>query len=491
MSKKFPAIVALTAALPALAQVPPRIGNCPVFPADHIWNTPVDNLPVNANSAAWISRVGPGVGAHADFGSGLWQGEPFGFPYITVPGTQTKYPASFTYVTESDPGPYAVPLDAPIQSGPTSTGDRHVLSIDVDNCILYEFYKAYPQTASWNAGSGAIFNLLGYTLRPAGWTSADAAGLPIFPGMVRYEEVANGEIRHALRFTVPQTQKAYIWPARHYASSITDPTYPPMGARFRLRASFDVTPYPPEVQVILRCLKRYGMIVADNGGAWHIGGTQDDRWNNDNLHQIGSVLGSDFEAVDTSSLIIDPNTGQAKQTAVLIRVSPSSVRLTGGAMQQFTATVTNTSNTGVTWSVNGVPGGAAATGRIDATGRYVAPTTPVSVTVEATSLAKSTAREVVPVTVTAPTVTVTVAPAQAAVPRGTSKQFTATVTGTTDQRVRWRVAGVLGGNATVGTITPTGLYTAPAVPPASQPVIVSAGSVAAAGMVAWAKVQVQ
>lgn len=451
----------------------------------------MDNLPVHPSSAAWISHIGPGTGVHPDFGSGLWDGGPIGIPYITVPGTQTKYPVTFLYASESDPGPYAVPLNAPIEGGRSSTGDRHVLSIDTDNCILYELYAAYPQVASWKAGSGAIYSLPGYALRPAGWTSADAAGLAIFPGLVRNEEVASGEIRHALRFTVPQTQMAYLWPARHYASSITDPTYPPMGARFRLRATFDVTPYPPEVRVILRCLQRYGMMVADNGSAWYISGVPNSRWNNDNLHQIGGVLGSDFEAVDTSSLIIDPNTAQAKQTALLITVAPASATVAGGTVQQFTATVTNTANTGVTWSVNGVAGGSAATGVIDATGRYGAPSTSVSVTVEATSLAQATARALAHVTVTAATVSVTVAPATATVPRGTTKQFTAAVTGTADQRVRWRVAGVLGGNSTVGTITNTGLYTAPAVPPATQPVVISANSVAAPGVVGRAKVTVQ
>src|SRR5262249_28579543 len=262
-----------------------------------------------------------------------------------------------------------------------------------------ELYNAYPQTASWYAGSGAIYNFLGYALRPAGWTSADAAGLAILPGLVRYDEVAAGEIRHALRFTVPQTQRAYVWPARHYASSITDPTYPPMGIRFRLRASFDVTPFPPDVQVILRCLQRYGMIVADNGSSWYISGAPDSRWNNDNLHMIGGVVGSDFEAVDTSSLMINPNSGQARQTAVLITVSPAITSVAVNVSRQFIASVTNSTNTAVSWSVNGVPGGSTATGTIDATGRYTAPATATNVTVEATSVAQPTAHEIAHVTI--------------------------------------------------------------------------------------------
>jgi len=291
----------------------PQMGGCPVFPADHIWNTPIDNLPVAANSSTYINTIGPGIGLHPDFGSGTWDGGPIGIPFVTVPGTQTKYPATFTYADESDPGPYAIPMNAPIEGGSSSTGDRHAIAVDTNNCILYELYSAYPEGASWSAGSGAIFNLAGYALRPATWTSADAAGLPILPGLVRYDEVAAGEIRHALRFTVPQTQKAYVWPARHYASSLTSTQYPPMGTRFRLKASFDVSPYPAEVQVILRALQKYGMMIADNGSAWYISGAPDSRWNNDNLHQIGQVLGSSFEMVDVSSLMIDPNSGQAKQ----------------------------------------------------------------------------------------------------------------------------------------------------------------------------------
>src|SRR5947209_195576 len=220
---------------------PPTIGSCPVLPADNIWNTPVDQFPVSSSSSTWVTTIGATKALHADFGSGLYNGAPIGIPYVTVPGTQTKYPATFTYADESDPGPYAIPLNAPIEGGSQSSGDRHALAIDTDNCILYELYSAYPQSASWTAGSGAIFNLFSNALRPSGWTSTDAAGLPVFPGLARYDEIAAGEIRHALRFTVPQTQRAFLWPARHYASSLTGAQYPPMGARFRLRASFDIS----------------------------------------------------------------------------------------------------------------------------------------------------------------------------------------------------------------------------------------------------------
>jgi hypothetical protein len=289
----------------------PTIGSCPVFPANNIWNQPIDRLPVASNSATLVSTVGSGVTLHADFGSGLYQGAPIGIPFVTVPGSQTKYPATFQYSDESDAGPYPVPLNAPIEGGSQSTGDRHAIAIDTDNCILYELYSAYPQAASWQAGSGAIFNLNSNGLRPASWTSADAAGLPIFPGLVRYDEVASGVIRHAIRLTVPQTEDVYVWPARHYASSLTDPKYPAMGQRFRLRSSFNISTYSADVQVILRALQVYGMFVADNGSAWYISGAPDSRWNNDNLGTLRNIKGSDFEAVDDSVLQIQPNSAQS------------------------------------------------------------------------------------------------------------------------------------------------------------------------------------
>ncbi len=287
---------------------------CALFPADNIWNRPVDTLPVDSNSAAYIDSIGAAAGVHPDFGSGTWAGEPIGIPYVTVPGTQPKVPIRFVeFGDESDPGPYPIPPDAPIEGGARSTGDRHVLVLDRDNCLLYELYHAYPQTdGGWHAGSGAIFKLRAHALRPAGWTSADAAGLPILAGLVRYDEVAAGEIRHALRVTVPQTRRAYVWPARHFASSLTDSSYPPMGQRFRLRAGFNISGFSSEVQVILRALQKYGTIVADNGTAWYLSGAPDERWNNDMLHELGRVHGSDFEAVDVSSLIVSPDSGQTR-----------------------------------------------------------------------------------------------------------------------------------------------------------------------------------
>lgn len=292
----------------------PEIAGCGVFPANNIWNAPIDTLPVDPNSDAYVDTIGADASVHPDFGSGVWppdSNSPVGIPYTTVPGSQEPVTITFVdYGEESDPGPYPIPPDAPIEGGPDSTGDRHVLVVDHDNCILYELFYAFPQSdGSWEASSGAIFDLASNALRPAGWTSADAAGLPILPGLVRYDEVASGEINHALRFTAPDTRREYVWPARHFASDLTGTQYPPMGQRFRLRADFDVSGFSPEVQVILRALKTYGMILADNGSSWYISGAPDERWDNDVLHELHQVTGSDFEAVDVSSLMVDPDSG--------------------------------------------------------------------------------------------------------------------------------------------------------------------------------------
>jgi hypothetical protein len=288
----------------------PVIGSCAVFPVNNIWNMPVDQLPVSSLSETYVNTIGQSTALHPDFGT-VYDGAPNGIPYVTVPGTQTKYPATFTYSDESDPGPYAIPLDAPIEGGSQSTGDRHVISADTTNCILYEMWSAYPQVASWQAGSGAIFDLTSNALRPAGWTSADAAGLPVFPGLVKYDEVLAGAITHAIRLTVPQTQEAYVWPARHYASSLTGTEYPPMGVRFRLKASYDISSYSAQNQIILTALKKYGMMIADNGSAWYISGAPDSRWNDSDLHNLGQITGADFEAVDVSPMMINANSGQA------------------------------------------------------------------------------------------------------------------------------------------------------------------------------------
>ena len=297
----------------AVVPTGPVIAGCPILPADNVWNAHVDLLPVDARSADYIASIGPGTGLHPDFGSGTWDGGPIGIPYAVVPGSQPLVPVSFDYADESDPGPYPIPANAPIEGGAASSGDRHVLLVDSGDCKLYELYAAYPQPdGSWRAGSGAVFDLRSNALRPATWTSADAAGLPILPGLVRYEEIAAGTIPHALRFTVAHTRDEFVWPARHEASSNTSPAVPPMGQRFRLKAGFDVSGFPKSVQVILVALKSYGMFVADNGSNWYISGVPDERWDNDELHVLNQVHGSDFEAVDESSLMVNPDSAQVR-----------------------------------------------------------------------------------------------------------------------------------------------------------------------------------
>ncbi len=259
-------------------------------------------MPVAASSDAIISSIGRDRGLHADFGSGLWDGGPIGIPITVVSAKQKKSRVSFDYADESDKGPYPIPANVAIEGGRSSDGDRHAIIVDRDSCKLYELYALHPKGSGWQAGSGAIWSLKSNRLRPSGWTSADAAGLAIFPGLARYDEVKRGRIDHALRFTVSRTRKAFVWPARHYASSYTDPSLPPMGLRVRLKASFDTRPYPKQARIVLEAMKRYGMIVADNGSDWYVSGAPDPRWSNDQLHTLGRVTGSSFEVVDTSSL---------------------------------------------------------------------------------------------------------------------------------------------------------------------------------------------
>ncbi len=287
----------------------------PIFPSDHIWNVPVDSLPKDSNSDLYIDTIGSDRGLHPDFGSGTWEGFPIGIPYVTVPGSQSKSAVSFDYASESDPGPYPIPPNAPVEGNPAGDGDRHMLIVDRDNGLLYELYAIHRETDGWHAGSGAIFNLHGFGLRTDGYTSADAAGLAILPGLVRYEEVNSGAINHAIRFTVPDTRNEYLWPARHFASDLTDTKYPPMGQRFRLKANFDISGFSQKNQVILTALKKYGMILADNGASWYLSGVPDERWDNEDLHQLNEVPGSAFEAVDESLLQISPDSGQARVEA--------------------------------------------------------------------------------------------------------------------------------------------------------------------------------
>jgi hypothetical protein len=271
-----------------------------LFPADNPWNQDISNSPVDPNSANLIKSIGIDDRLHPDFGT-VWNGAPNGIPYVVVAGAQPLVPLSFrSFGSESDPGPYPVPRDAPIEGGPNAKGDRHVLVIDRDRWKLYELFSASPVNngVSWIAGSGAVFDLNSNALRPEGWTSADAAGLPIFPGLVRYDEVMEQrEIKHALRFTVGRSRRAYVYPARHFASGDPDPNLPPMGMRVRLKASFDISSYSAANQVILRALKKYGMFVADNGPGWFLSGAPDPRWSNDDLSLLKNIKGFNFEVV--------------------------------------------------------------------------------------------------------------------------------------------------------------------------------------------------
>ncbi|OGT27684.1 MAG: hypothetical protein A2Z17_03855 [Gammaproteobacteria bacterium RBG_16_66_13] len=287
---------------------------CSIFPADNIWNAPILDAPVHPLSDRYIQAIGLDEPLHPDFGSGQWEGGPIGIPFAAVGTGREQVEVAFEYADESDPGPYPLPADPPIEGGPDSDGDRHVLLLSMDECRLYELYAAYPLSdGTWQAGSGAIFDLRSNLLRPAGWTSADAAGLPIFPGLVRYEEVAAGTLRHALRFTAPRTQRAYVWPARHYASEWVDTDYPPMGQRFRLRADFELEGFSPAVQVILAALKEYGMMLADNGSSWFLSGSPNESWSDEELRELRQVRGRDFEAVDVSTWMVDEDSAQLRR----------------------------------------------------------------------------------------------------------------------------------------------------------------------------------
>ena len=288
--------------------------NCPLFPADSSWHADVRGLPVLPSSTALVSSTGANNALKADFGSGLWNGGPIGIPYVVVPGDQPRVQVTFGYAAESDPSPYPIPANPPIEGGPTSTGDRHVLIVDSGACRLYELFDAHPSTGgAWTAGSGASWDLRSNALRPAGWTSADAAGLPILPGLVTYDEVMSGRVDHAIRITVPTSRRSYLWPARHQAGSTNDADVPAMGERFRLKASVDEANFPATVRPIVAALKTYGSIVADNGAPWFMSGVPDDRWDNDVLRSLLTIKGSDFEAVDTTSLQVSPDSGEGRQ----------------------------------------------------------------------------------------------------------------------------------------------------------------------------------
>jgi hypothetical protein len=299
------------AARSAAAADGPTLGGCPAFPADNVWNADVSHLPVSPRSGAYVASIGAGGAMHADFGSGSWQGATIGFSVAYVKAGQPPVKVGFDYAAESDRVGYPIPRDAPVEGGPNAGGDRHVLVVNTGTCKLYELYGAHRSGDSWHAGSGAVYDLRSDRLRPAGWTSADAAGLPITPGLVRRDEVRAGRITHALRITVPRSAARYVWPARHFASSATSAALPPMGLRLRLKSGVGISGYPRDVQVILRALKTYGAIVADNGSAWYLSGTNDAGWNNDALGTLRGIKGSDFEAVDTTRLMVNRDSGKA------------------------------------------------------------------------------------------------------------------------------------------------------------------------------------
>jgi len=304
-------IAGFTAAAQSASTQPapgPQIAGCPILPADNVWNTPIDKLPLDPHSKDYIAAIGADKSLHPDFASVSTGGIPITITDSHVPWVKVTFEYS-----DSDPGTYPIPPNAPFEGGPNSppNSDRHMLLIDKDRCMLVEVgnVKRISDTA-WNAGAGIKIDLTGNGLRPDGNTSADAAGLPVLPGIIRYDEVAAGAIRHALRFTALRTQQAHVWPARHDASRITDPKVPPMGVRFRLRADFDISGFSKVNQVVLTALKQYGMFLADNGAPWFISGAPDPRWNDDDLHQLTNVKGSDFEAVDESDWQYLPDSGR-------------------------------------------------------------------------------------------------------------------------------------------------------------------------------------
>jgi hypothetical protein len=272
----------------------PGAPRCTVLPADNVWNARVDGLPVAADSARLVASIGLGTGLHPDFSD---QGR-YGIPFNVVTRTTPRSRVRFDYADESDRVGYPIPARPRIEGG----GDRHLLMIDRDACRLYELFAARRSGSRWTAGSGAVYDLRSNRLRPAGWTSADAAGLPIFPGLARFDEVRRGAITHALRFTAPRTRSAYVYPARHAAGAGNDPSLPPMGLRVRLKASVSLAGFGPQARAVLTALKRYGMILADNGSPWYVSGAPNAGWDDDDLHDLGRITGSDFEVVDTRGL---------------------------------------------------------------------------------------------------------------------------------------------------------------------------------------------
>lgn len=309
--RRFPALLlaatTLAAAGRAGAALPGTGTACPLFPADNVWHADVSRLPVHARSADWITSMGgPDRRLHPDFGPNDDGGQPYGIPYAVVPGSTTKVKVTFDYADESDPGPYPFGPATPIEGG----SDAHALVVDKDACVLYELFAADWNGGQPTAGSGAVWDLRSHALRPSGWTSADAAGLPILPGLLRRDEVAAGEVDHAIRLTASRTDRSFVWPARHQAGAARDAALPPMGAWFRLNAGYDVSRFRPDTQVVLRAMQRHGLILADNGSNWYFTGTSEPGWDTALLDQLKTIPAGAFEAVDTSSLMADANSGR-------------------------------------------------------------------------------------------------------------------------------------------------------------------------------------
>jgi hypothetical protein len=379
-------VVAPSSGQPALGIAAPLNGYLP-FPADNAWNTVVAGLPVDPDSDAIIAYVGTATTLHPDFGQGLYDQAPIGIPYAVVAGTQARVAVVYNqYGSESEPGPMPIPVPPPYEGvAPTdTTGDRHVLVMDRDNHWLYELYGAQLQTdGSWQAGSGAIWDLTVDDQRPWGWTSADAAGLPIFPGLAKYDEMASGQILHALRLTVPVTQESFILPATHWASSVTDTYAPPMGTRFRLKAGTDLSGLSPQAQVVAQALKTYGLILADNGSAWYLSGCPDPGWDNDDLHSLTTLTGADLEVVQRGTVYATVPTGAAPVitsfTATPYAGGTSTLAWTATGATRFFVTPAPGPVRGLGTTVSPT---ATTTYTLQAEGPYGAATATVSVTVQ-------------------------------------------------------------------------------------------------------------
>jgi len=308
-----PVLALVAGAAVAHAAPLPGAPGCPVFPADNVWHADVSTLPVHPRSAAWLSSASAATKKlHPDFGTSGDPDAPYGIPYHVVSSSHAKVNVTFDYDDESDPGPYPLGSDTPIEGGAGSGGDMHTVVVDKDTCTLYETWYTQQTASGWTAGSGAIFDLKSNAQRPAGWTSADAAGLPILPGLLRVDELTAGVVDHAIRFTVARTDRSYVWPARHQAGSVNDPNVPPMGARFRLKASYDTSSFAASTRVVLAAMKKHGLLLADNGSDWFFQGAASNDWPDTLISQLKQVPASAFEAVDASSLMVSPDSMAVK-----------------------------------------------------------------------------------------------------------------------------------------------------------------------------------